>query len=174
MKQYAFIIMLLAGLSACSSNSEKNVQDNTVTGVEQVTEKKQNKYGFSHLNSEKIVNDFHMRSFQAIDGKSLIIRSEDRSYLLVLKKVNLGIPKTHHIFIGSHGRLASSSINSGVDKVATTAGFANSSPIGGIYRIADKEQELQIKGQILGADFTRKLPQEHMVRGAENSPKESD
>ncbi len=171
MKHLIFSGMVIAGLAACSSSPEQDAQTEAATEVvteqaaEMPAEKKQAKYGFSYLESVKVISDFRMTSFQGIDSKSLIIRSEDRSYLLVLSKGNQAVTMTHHIFIGSKGRMASSSIASGIDKLAVNAGFSSASSISNIHVIADAAEEEKVKRQVLGDEFATKLPKEHQVRG---------
>ncbi len=145
MKQLFLSCVLVTGLAACSSSSEQEQSTDAAKSDDQATEQNifqpQAKYGFSYLESVKVVSGFNMTSFQAVDGKSVIVRSKDRNYLLVLSKVNLSIPMTHHIYIGSKGRLVSSSISSGTDKLALNAGFSNASSINAIYEIENAEQE---------------------------------
>ena len=101
MKFFSCILLTLLALVACDTASVKEpsepVKIAAKSDLQERAQEPQAKYGFSYLNSVKVVSDFRLKSWQALDRKSLIVRGEDgKSYLLTLSKVDVDLKKSQN------------------------------------------------------------------------------
>lgn len=106
-----------------------------------------NKYVFDNLQEVKKVNNWRIDGWNVIDNQSLIIHtSPTTSYLLILSRPDHNIKFSEAVLVSS----TAGSVQSGFDTVSTPRGGTMKTPIKRIYKLQGKEQQQQVKAQILG------------------------
>lgn len=109
----------------------------------------EDKYQFDDFETVKRFNTWSIDSWQAIDHKSLIIRtSPSKAYLLVLNRRVPDLRFGHAIQLSSTG----SSVHAKFDTVSTVGRHHRSIPasIAKIYKLNGKEERKFVKQQIRG------------------------
>lgn len=169
MKNYGILLITLCSLVACGTATvtEQSESIKMDVEIEEVAEaqEKQARYGFSYLNSVKVVSDFRLKSWQALDKKSLIIRGvDDKSYVLTLSKVDVDIQKSQHLLIGTKNTLATSRLQSGASMVRINTNLSRRGSVNGIFELATAEQEERVKLQVVGENYADTISPEHKTK----------
>lgn len=168
MKYFSSLTIALFTLTACGTAPVKEPVEIYIEDPELETiyeDVKQAKYGFSYLNRVKVVSDFRLKSWQALDRKSLIIHgTEGRSYVLTLSKVDMDIKKSKNLLLGTKNSLITSRLQTGSSMVRVNTSLHRKGTVNGIFELPSAALEEQVKIQVVGTNYAETISPVYFVK----------